>query len=886
MRITCDGQLIASVNTNRLRSLLAYLVLHARAPQSREYLAFLLWPDSDEAQARTNLRQLLHHLRKAVPDGIGLITADAQTISWCPEAESAVDVFDFQSAIARAAESAARSDAAGERNVLESAVALYKGDLLPELYDEWLQPLREQLKQQLVAALSRLGELLEQAADYPAAIRITERLVGEDPVRELSYRQLMRLHLMGGDRAAAVRVYHQGLKVLRKELGISPAPETRALLDAAITSREAPAPNRAVPRVPVTSTQPLVGRESEWGSLQAGWAAVEQGQTLFALIRGEAGIGKSRLAEELFVFASREGTAVRTRCYSAHGNLSYAPVTDLLRTDQLRSGIEHLQNPQLTELARILPELLLEEREIAPPQPLAESWQRQHFFEALMAVFRLARRPLLLFIDDLQWCDHETLEWLHLLLRGSEAGGLMLLGTARSEEVDRDNPLLDLVRAVRQTGQLLELDLGPLAPAATEELARQIAEAGLDEGYLARIYGETRGNPLFIIESVRSGIEDPEGRPSTTSLVNAVITARLARLSPAAYEVAGLAAVVGTSFAFDLLLRSSDRDEDSLTAALDELWHRRIIVGLEGQTYDFSHDRLREVAYAELSPVRRRLLHRRLARTLETLHSADPGSVAGQVAVHYEEAGLPRQAIPFYSVAAQAAKQVYADAEAATLLVRALRLCRDLPEGEDRERLELELLAKLGAAQFSILGYAAAEVGETNARALKLAKSSARNVRFWMRSAEGGYSILSAGGWRKPGTRVHSSWRSPKKTIYSRRRAISFMASPCFTSVTWRRLNNTSGAHSPPIARDGDMLLPVFFSAEYWHVRRSYLSHILWHQGSVEQAFRTSEEALARARELAHPFSLAIASTYAAMLQLLASNLEAAESRATEAAGI
>ena len=138
---------------------------------------------------------------------------------------------------------------------------------------------------------------------------------------------------------------------------------------------------------------------------------------------------------------------------------------------------------------------------------------------------------------------------------------------------------------------MLEFDLGPLSFEATEALARQTGETGLDEGYLAHLHADTRGNPLFIIESVRSGIEDPEGKPSTTSLVNAVITARLARLSPAAYEVAGLAAAVGTSFAFDLLLHSGDRDEDSLTAALDELWHRRIIVGLEGQSYDFSHDR-------------------------------------------------------------------------------------------------------------------------------------------------------------------------------------------------------------------------------------------------------------------------------------------------------
>jgi len=885
MRISSGDETISSVNTNRLRSLLAYLVLHARSPQSREYLAFLLWPDSEEAQARTNLRQLLHHLRKALPDGDRLIKTDAQTMYWEPDEGAEIDVSDFQSAIAAAGESASRADVSGEKSALERAAALYEGDLLPDLYDEWLQPLREQLKQQRLAALSRLAELLEQAADYPAAIQVAERLIAADSVRELSYRQLMRLHLLSADRAAAVRVYHQGLKVLRRELGISPAPETRALLDEAMSSREVTV-RREAPRVQTAPVVPLIGRDREWANLQAGWTAVEKGQTLLALIRGEAGIGKSRLAEELFSFASNAGTAVRTRCYSAHGNLSYAPLSELLRSDPLRSGIDHLPIQQLTELARILPELLLEDRGVVAPQPLVESWQRQHFFGALMAAFRSARRPLLLSIDDLQWCDRETLEWLHLLMRGSEGGGLMLLGTARSEEVDRDHPLLDLVRAVSQTGQLLQVDLGPLASDATEALARKIAGSGLKEEYLAGVYAETRGNPLFIIESVRSGIEDPEGKPSTTSLVNAVITARLGRLTPAAYEVAGLAASVGRSFDFDLLLRAGDRDEDSLAAALDELWHRRIIVGLEAQNYDFSHDRLREVAYAELSPIRKRLLHRRLAKALETLNAGDTGKVAGQVADHYERAGLPREAIPYYSLAAQAAKQLYADAEAAVLLDRALRLCRELPADEDRDRLELELLAKLEAAQFSILGYAAAEVGDTNAAALRLAQKLGEQSHL-LDALGGGWLFNIVRGRLEEAKQKSSQFLAITKEDHLWSPTGHFIHGVALFHLgdlraAARHVEKAVAAHRA----DSDKLLPVFFSANVGMFTRSYLSHIRWLQGAADQAFPFSDESIARARESGHPFSLAIASTYAAMLQLLASNRDAAEIRATEAVDI
>ena len=876
MRVTAGDQTIVTVNTTRLRSLLAYLVLHEGAPQSREYLAFLLWPDSDESQARTNLRQLLHHLRKALPNGSRLVT-DGQTIGWEAEPDSAVDVADFRNAVKQAAEAASRSDKASERKALEIAVALYEGDLLPESYDDWVRPLREELKQQLVSSLNRLTELLEQAGDYPAAIRTAERLVAEDPVRELSYRQLMRLWLLSGDRTAAVQVYHKALKVLRKELGISPAPETRALLDAAITS-EGAAPTKEAPQ-PSTTVPPLVGRSHEWVNLGTAWAVVEQGQTLFVLVRGEAGIGKSRLAEELFSFAGRTGTAVRTRCYPAHGNLSYGPISDLLRTAPLRRGIEHLQNPQLTELARILPELLLEERQIAAPQPLAESWQRQHFFEALIAAFRTLR-PVLLLVDDLQWCDRETLEWFQLLLHSSHGKGLLLLGTARSEEVDRDHPLLDLVRSARQSGQMVEVDLGPLAPEATEALARQITDSGLDQGYLARLHSETRGNPLFIIESVRSGVEDPEGRSSNTSLVNAVITSRLARLSPAAYEVAGLAAAVGRSFTFDLLQRSGDRDEDTLATALDELWRRRIIVSLEGQTYDFSHDRLREVAYEELSPIRRRHLHRRLARALSYLHTADPAAIAGQVAFHYEQAGLPREAIPNYSLAAQAARQVYADAEAAALLKRALQLCRDLPPDQGRERMELDLLTRLAAAQFSILGYASAEVGETNAQALRLARRLGEK-RHILDALAGGWLFHIVRGRLVEARDQSSQFLAITSNDHPLAPTGQFIHGVCLFHLGDARagrkhLESAMAAHR----EGGDTLLPVFFSRNIDVFSRSYLAHILWHQGSIREAFQTSDEATARA---AHPFSLAIASTYAATLQLLASNAAEAERRADEA---
>jgi len=174
LRFTFGEQPITSVNTNRMRSLLAFLVLHGEAAQSREHLAYILWPESSEAQARTNLRQLLHNLRRALPVECLLLVSDNQSVRWLPHSSCSIDVVEFEAAF-RAAETVLDIDAAAVREALERAARLYQDDLLPDLYDEWLQPKREHLRQILAEVLSRLSGLLEATGDFAAGIRHVER---------------------------------------------------------------------------------------------------------------------------------------------------------------------------------------------------------------------------------------------------------------------------------------------------------------------------------------------------------------------------------------------------------------------------------------------------------------------------------------------------------------------------------------------------------------------------------------------------------------------------------------------------------------------------------------------------------------------------------------
>ncbi|MBS3784539.1 MAG: 6-hydroxy-D-nicotine oxidase, partial [Anaerolineae bacterium] len=193
--------------------------------------------------------------------------------------------------------------------------------------------------------------------------------------------------------------------------------------------------------------------------------------------------------------------------------------------------------------------------------------------------------------------------------------------------------------------------------------------------------------PLFIVETVRAGLpeevrESPSGgfvclpRPLPSRMKDALL-ARLDQLSPLSHSLAELAATIGREFTFHVLAQASDADEDRLVRGLDELWQRRIIREQGEEGYDFSHDKLRELAYAQLSEARRRMLHGHVASALETVHAADLDTVAAQVASHYQRAGEPQEAAIYYRRAAQVAERIQSREDAERYRQRASALAEE-----------------------------------------------------------------------------------------------------------------------------------------------------------------------------------------------------------------
>src|SRR5712692_5167905 len=867
-------QQVTSLNTTRLRSLLAYLVLHRDVPQQRQHLAFLFWPDATEAQARNNLRQLLHQLRQALPAVEQFLSADTHMLHWHPVMPFHLDVAEIEQALTLADAATRRNNPLALQAALEQADSLYRGDLLPGCYDEWILPERDRLRQRHRQALEQLLRIFEGQGDTVTAIRYAQRLIGLDPLSEDLYRRLMLLFALNNDRASALHVYHTCVTTLQRELGVDPDPATREAYERLLQHETPVIPARAQQTL-LAATPTLIGRKQEWEALQEVWHAASTGEPRFVLVTGEAGIGKSRLAEEFLLWASQQGAVTaKTRSYAAEGQLSLAPVTDWLRSDGLRAPLRQLDPVWLTEVARLLPELLAEQPDVPRYESVTEYGQRQRFFEALARAILVTSQPILLLIDDLQWCDQETLEWLHFLLRFDPTARLLVIGCSREEELPQTHPLRTLLLHLRNSMRVTELTLQPLDAAETAKLASKVANHELDVYEGLHMYHETGGYPLFVVEMVRAGLgrvsaSPPEAdRPhrqlpleDTRRLpprVHAVLAGRLQQLSASAHEFVERAATIGREFTLDLLITVGNADADSAVRALDELWHKRIVREHGANSYDFTHDKLREVAYGEISAPQRRMLHRRVAQALEAMHvEEDLDSVSGQIASHYERAGMIEQALPCYQRAAAVAQRVYANEDAISLLSRSLELLELLPVGAKRDKQELSLQLALAPIYRVTKGWTTPELERVLDHALALCDTVGDDAQ----RAQTLYGLQSVYVVQAKLERVHMV-SDELQTLYQR--SLSTV-SPPFAGMMLAgarlHLGRIIDANAQFVemiaAHDPDQLLHLQESqgVNYAAHARAWQAHALWCLGYPQQAQKRGIDAVKLVQDLDQPFN-------------------------------
>ena len=674
-------------------SLLAYLVVHHDRVFPRDVLAGAFWPERPDAAARRALSQALWQIRQSLRSAAGRLAAKKDSVAFLLHPDDWLDVADFEE---RARTSATR--------LLEQAVALYRADFLEGSYDDWALLERERLRELYLHALEQLITLHKQRGDYEQALTYAQRLAAADPLREAAHRELLRLYHLLGRTRAALEQFATLRELLAQELGISPSPTTVALYqEIAAELEEAATPHLpvALPPPPLLrdlAHLPFVGRTSERAALIDGLQTAIQGRGRLALIEGDAGVGKTRLISEIIADARWRGFQVglgkvdQLAAAAPYQLLrdALSPLLTPLRIAQLVELVEPLWISVIVPLFPAIAEYLPELPSLAPLKP-HEEWRRlgEGFIRCLTGLAAIA--PLLLVLEDLHWADEATLAALLHLAPRLPASRVFLILTYRTAEARARAVVWEALSTLDRDLPLLRLRLPSFERAEAVTLVRRaLGASAADAGATAfarRLEDETGGNALFLVESLKSLLEQgslvpsPDGGwvlPSgdlslpTPASVQELIGGRLARLSLPLRTVLEWVAVLGDDADFPVLSHVSDTELTTLLPALQELVQRGFLVETESR-HRFEHDLVRDVIYQAISPQQRQSLHARAGDALEILH---PGRVE-PLAQHFDRGGIRHKALTYTLQAGERAGAVY-DYEAALARYRqALALVGD-----------------------------------------------------------------------------------------------------------------------------------------------------------------------------------------------------------------
>jgi DNA-binding SARP family transcriptional activator len=604
------------LNNQKARALLFYLAATGR-PHTRDHLAALLWSESSDSDARHSLRSDLYRLRQALRQGGAdkALSGDGESIVLRP-AEYKCDVIRFRQLVAEASEGS-----------LSEAAALYRGSLLEgftlgdaPLFDEWFRLEESALSRTYLQVLDQLAARAESRQAWPDAISYVQQIVQLDPLSEDAQQRLINLHVRRHAIGSALRQYQQFEAVLKQELGIAPSAETRALIDEALRRRHAAPPDTAVALHASTRPSPIhpfVGRDQLLARLQAISHDPLAGRGVTVLVQGEAGIGKTRLVNELADRLSHESprwVILRGSCSPFDDLLSYGPF------------LEAFQNAAAGDLTGLLTE----------PHASAPDTRGRFFYQVLQALRALAQNgPLVLAIDDLQWANSSTLNLFGFLATRLRHMPVMLVGTVQS--ADAIPALQRLITLGRRHGELQLLTLTSLALPAVEAWLQAVGLSATSIATLVDwLHDRSSGSPFVIGEILSQlhaeGILVPAGEGwrleagrwlrwrATFTLpetAHDLVAWRLASLSPIAHRVLDVLAVAGRPLPFALLGDLPDLHDDQLITALDDLVSRRLVVESDPEAYALPHHLLRETLLHRLSHIRRRMIHRQLAEAYE-----------------------------------------------------------------------------------------------------------------------------------------------------------------------------------------------------------------------------------------------------------------------------
>lgn len=678
----------------QVRGLLFRLAAETR-PVSRGELAFLFWGDLPESSARRNLSRLLVYLAHLLPYSNILQVGEASvgldpSLVW-------VDT--------RLFEQHWESWKLNHRcQDLREAAGLYRGLFLGDFrlagnheYDKWASLEGERWEQAYLRTLRMLIDECAVQGESQKAIEYARQFLGYNELAEDIHCRLIELYTALGERSAALHQYELCSIILERELGVQPMPETRAAHKAALEQQAvqtgAPAASPGWTTLPGLRA-PFIGRHKILQELSQALRCAKAGMGKTVLLKGEAGIGKSRLMQE---FANRQ--RVRTHVISGSASpenteMPYQPLIEALRPFLSNAEIQRrVPVAWLVEAARVLPELSGMIHRPLPALPIESGEARSRIFEGLSRiVFSLCEGgyTVILCLDDLQWADATTLDFLSYLGRRLRGQRLLVVGSYRSEGGES---LSKVRQSLARHADLSELAVEGLDDDETWHLISSLGdEIPANRRLAERLRAATNGNPFFILETLRalqesavSGrIDDPQSFPLPDT-VRQVVNSRVLGLHPNTRQVLEAGAVIGQAFELEVVIMTAGRVEMEVLDALDELVEGQILEETKFG-YQFYHSILREVVYAGLSRWRHSRLHRRAGTALEKLHPDEVSALAW----HFEEASEAAKAAVYLLKTGQAARQIFSHQEARACYDRALALL----ELEAEKQLKAEALVE------------------------------------------------------------------------------------------------------------------------------------------------------------------------------------------------
>lgn len=633
------------------QALLAYLLLYPRTPHTREQLLDALWPEAPTDRARRYLSNALYRLREAL--GNQWLEVEAERLSLRRD-RLWVDVWEFE----RLAASAAPAD-------WDEALALYAGELLPEVYADWVLLPRLAVRERQLALLTTAAEACARAARWPEAAAHFRRLAAADPLNEAAQRGVMHALARLGRLAEALEVFEQLQATLRSELDVPPSSETRGLAEQV---RGELALTRTAGRAPPS---PFVGRAPERAALVEAVEAAMAGRGGVIGVEGEPGIGKSRLLSEIAASARWRGARVATGQATEYPTASpLAPLAELMRealADARAGQIAALLPPEA--LAALAPVYAWPDLPTLPELPPAQA--RQRFHQALAAlVHALADiTPYVLMLDDVHWASAVVWDALEACLAGLVHQRVLLVIAYRRVEIELTPGWAVLQRWERE-GRLRALPLPPLNQYEVAQLLPPEQSAAA-----AEVLALTGGNPFYVVEALATR---SLGQPLHTKSLHP----RLAALPSAAREALEAAAVLGAAAPYRLWAATTGVAPLIIAQAAEPLTASGLLHAAPDGVV-FAHDLIRAAVYQALPAGRRQALHLAAARGHAAL---TPDNLRAQ-AFHLDRAGVALEAAALYRRSGEQERGRFAFREAQAAFERALRLWPAAPTPERVETL-------------------------------------------------------------------------------------------------------------------------------------------------------------------------------------------------------